>query len=54
MKYMNIQSVQVEAAHPQLIWLNYYYLFSPEACRKRGCPEVVSVDGLWKLSYPIW
>ena len=34
-------------------WLIYSHI--PIAgCFKRGCGNVYSTDGLWKLSYPTW
>ena len=28
--------------------------FVTDSCRQRGCGRVWSMDGLWKLAYPIW
>jgi hypothetical protein len=38
---------------PMANFIHPLYNFS-DACRARGCGNVWSTDGLWKLAYPIW
>ena len=34
--------------------IDFIFGLNSESCRKRGCGRVWSMDGLWKLAYPIW